>query len=233
MTKQSLSIEMRQAARLAEYGRPDQTYQWIEALTHELKTHLTTIVLGVDAMDRKSPYAARMKGAINSITDLLHRVTSEFSGERTPSGVCFQPCNIAQIVDTCIERCASPERIRLKGLNKKEAVIQSDAVLIAVVLNNLLDNALGYSPRRSVIDVSILRERSGISVTVKNDIAAGSRIEFQRIFEKYYRGHQSSGQPLGMGLGLFLARRFAEQIGASLRCTSKPTSVDFELWLPA
>ena len=74
LSKNTLTVEELEARLRDERSKVEQARHWIEALTHELKTHFTTIIFSIDAMDRKSPYAEKARGALDSITDVLHRV---------------------------------------------------------------------------------------------------------------------------------------------------------------
>jgi signal transduction histidine kinase len=233
ISKQTLTVEELEARLRAERSKIEQARHWIEALTHELKTHITTIIFSIDAMDRKNPYAERARGALDSITDVLQRVASEFSREAMVAQARIEPCKIVKILRTCIARCVFPERIHFKCSIAEDMVIQSDPVLIAVVVNNLLDNALSYSPELGGVNVFIGSKGQGVSVVVANDLEAGVAIEFERVFDKYYRGGQSPSRGSGMGVGLPLSRQIAALIGGELSCVPETTRVRFELWIPA
>jgi K+-sensing histidine kinase KdpD len=232
ISKSTLTVEELEARLRDERSKVEQARHWIEALTHELKTHFTTIIFSIDAMDRKSPYAEKARGALDSITDVLHRVASEFSGEAMVARARIEPCKIVKILRTCIARCVSPDRINFNCSIEEDVAIESDPVLVAVVVNNLLDNALSYSSRSGSVNVSIVSKGQGVSVIVANNLEAGTTFESERVFEKYCRGGLSPARGSGMGVGLPLSREIASLIGGALSCVPDTARVEFELWIP-
>ena len=232
ISKSTTTVEELEARLRDERSKVEHARHWIEALTHELKTHFTTIIFSLDAMDRKSPYADKARGALDSIMDVLHRVASDFSGEAMVARARIEPCRVVKVLRTCIARCVSPERISFNCSIAEDIAIQSDPVLLAVVVNNLLDNALSYSPVLGGVNVSIVGKGQGVSIIVANNLEAGTTIEPERVFEKYYRGHLSPARGTGIGLGLPLSRQIAALIGGALSCAPGTTRVEFELWIP-
>jgi signal transduction histidine kinase len=104
-----------------------------------------------------------------------------------------------------------------------------------VIFNNLLDNALKYSPHGSLINVAIVREHHPQGavqrVSVANQALAGPLPDAARLFQKYYRG-DAVQRISGSGLGLHLSRLLARRQGGDLQYEATALGITFTLVLP-
>jgi len=101
---------------------------------------------------------------------------------------------------------------------------KGDRIFTEVVLDNLLQNAVNYSPQGSRIDVSI-RDMDGRVVIGVADQGAGIPLDEQdKIFERFHRRHdQETGSGDGFGLGLYIARMLIEAQGGKIWVQSVPS----------
>jgi signal transduction histidine kinase len=139
------------------------------------------------------------------------------------------------------ERTASLHQVSLRTMTiSQPAEIESYTVLadpdrIAQVLDNLLDNAIRYSPPDGEVTVTISREADQVACRVAD---AGPGIPAQHlpfIFERFYRANQARGRTEGgSGLGLSIVRGLVLAHGGRTAASSiegQGTTVTF--WLPA
>ena len=112
--------------------------------------------------------------------------------------------------------------------------VETDRVLVAAVLDNLLSNAVKYSPRDKRIWVDVEPERDGVACRVRDEGPGLSPAEQERLFLPGVRlGTVPSGGEPSSGYGLAIAKRFADQLGGEIACTSLPgQGATFSLWLP-
>jgi signal transduction histidine kinase len=110
--------------------------------------------------------------------------------------------------------------------------VEVDADLIELVIRQLVDNALRYSPPASPLMVRAGRTPEGVVIRVR-DYGPGIAPEEQaRVFEKYYRGSTGS-KARGTGLGLAIAREIARAHGGEVWLeTTSPQGSEFCLSLP-
>jgi two-component system, OmpR family, heavy metal sensor histidine kinase CusS len=109
-----------------------------------------------------------------------------------------------------------------------------DVMLLRQLFNNLLNNAVRYSPPNGWVSVSAAALPEGVEVKFSNassEISAGARARF---FERFFRGDAAhNSQVEGSGLGLSLAREFARAHGGELTLEAGPLNeVTLRLWLP-
>jgi len=113
------------------------------------------------------------------------------------------------------------------------APVDADPGLIALVLRQLLDNALKYSSPSASIGISAERLDDNIIVHVFNDGPGIPSEELNAIFQKFYRGRDVRERIPGTGLGLTIAREIVATHGGKLTVNSQPGSgVRFSFTLP-
>jgi two-component system OmpR family sensor kinase len=100
------------------------------------------------------------------------------------------------------------------------ARVSGDADALAVLLGNLVDNALRHTPRGGRVDVAVRRDGTHAVLEVIDDGPGIPAAERDRVFDRFYRG--ADGDPSGSGLGLAIVRRIAERHGAEVRLEDGP-----------
>ena len=108
-----------------------------------------------------------------------------------------------------------------------------DPAIFPTVINNLLDNALKYSPAEATVVVRTRRDGSdAVALEVTNPTAGLSAAERELIFSRHYRAENSRGKP-GNGLGLYLVRRVVEAHRGEVSLdTSKNSELTFVVRIP-
>lgn len=112
--------------------------------------------------------------------------------------------------------------------------IRTDRVVVAAVLDNVLSNAVKYSPQGKRIWVRVLGQRNGAVCGVQDEGPGLSPDEQARLFQPGARVGPvpTAGEP-SVGYGLALARQFMEMLGGRIWCTStKGEGATFSFWLP-
>lgn len=91
--------------------------------------------------------------------------------------------------------------------------ISADPFLVRELLNNLIDNALNYTPSGGHITVRVLQNERRPTLEVEDDGCGIPDDEREKVFERFYRS--AGGNPEGCGLGLAIVREIAQGHGAS------------------
>jgi signal transduction histidine kinase len=111
----------------------------------------------------------------------------------------------------------------------------ADRQLVCVVLKNLLENALKYSPKDSVVSIQLGRkpwvDGEAVYVRVSNAPGEAGWPDAQRLFSKYYRS-AGSHHTTGSGLGLHLSKQMALYLGGDVLHLPDADLVRFEFCLP-
>jgi two-component system sensor histidine kinase BaeS len=110
----------------------------------------------------------------------------------------------------------------------------ADPRLIETVLDNFVSNAIRYTPSGGTVQIQPRRHRAAVVIAVRDTGSASPRSTW-RIFDRLYRADEARDRATGgSGLGLALARRAAQSLGARIEVHSQPGSgSEFRLILPA
>lgn len=184
--------------------------QFMAMLNHELKTPMAVLKM----MLAEHPVQRQAEAQIDTMTALLDRCLMadqlEHPGTR-PAQIQFAP---ASVISEAIARCQAPSRVVLTAVSAQ--VLESDPELYGVIVGNLLDNAIKYSPAGSTVEVSLTEERHVdrvlVRLAVDNETGRAGAPDPARVFSKYYRSEAALAIP-GTGLGLYLVRSLTDLLG--------------------
>lgn len=222
---QNLKIQVESERQESENHR-----QFINMLTHEIKTPLGIALISSGALKSDSPYMIRLQRALNDINAVVERTRMSDLVEYQRLQPHFEPTAPRELLFECIESSVAPERLKVFAGETPE--VRTDSGLLAIVINNLLDNALKYSPPESFVEVRLEAGADGVLLRVTNEVGPAGVPDADLLFSKYYRAPAAHSKS-GSGLGLYLSRQLAELSGAQLQYCAKPGAVEFTLCLPA
>jgi two-component system sensor histidine kinase KdpD len=213
----------------------------IQAVSHDLRTPIATIeqaldglesdVLALTAEDRAALLETiraehtRLKRLVENLLDLsrLQAGTAEAMPELWTAD---------ELVARALDEVGGSERVQV-GTRHDLPGVRVDAVQVERVLVNLLENALRLSPPGEAVHVRVSATRKELLIRVTDRGPGVPEAERERIFQPF---HRLGGQPdwRGAGLGLAIARGFAEANGGRLWLESREgQGASFVLALPA
>lgn len=211
--------------------------------SHELKTPITAIrgiaetILADDDMEYE--VQQRFIGKINTQSQRLSSLVSELmalsrleSGQDTQS---FLPVDLVestrQSVRAAEAKCQDkklsltlklPSRDEFKALNQEKLIVAGDNQAIRQLIDNVLDNAINYTPSGGEITVSLSMHKQNVTVAFHDSGVGISHQHQQRIFERFYRVDKARSRELGgTGLGLSIAKNIVELHGGSITIESQ------------
>ena len=118
--------------------------------------------------------------------------------------------------------------------NLEEAIVRSHGDLLKKAFENVIRNAVQYSPEGSVVDVSITTKAGDCLITIDDSGPGIPEPDLQRIFEPFYRVDMARQRETGgFGLGLSIARRAIDQHRGSIDATNKHPGLRITNQLPA
>ena len=176
---------------------------------HELRTPLAALQLQADILarsqseeEREQALQSLQKGigrASNLVAQLLTlaRLGPEYS--KLPVVIELRPL-VQQTLEDYFDLAAAKE-IDLGFLCQKPLFISGNADNLRIMIGNLIDNAIRYSPAKSVVDILLYKQGETVVFEVQDSAALIGEAEKSRLFERFYRG-SSSHQAAGSGLGL-------------------------------
>ncbi|WP_426292583.1 sensor histidine kinase [Dyadobacter endophyticus] len=120
------------------------------------------------------------------------------------------------------------------NFDAEEDVVAADEVHISNILNNLIDNAIKYSPEKLHLTINTKNENGGIAISITDKGIGMSREQQQRVFDTFYRVPTGNVHDVkGFGLGLSYVKKMVEAHEGTVRLQSKPgEGSTFTIWLP-
>lgn len=232
--------ELRQQAEQAtcraqsEHRRLEQQRQFMNMLTHELKTPLSVIQLRLQAPEPSARMQRLASDAVTDMNAIIDRCALSARVEEEALEIEFMAVDLCQLATELRAAWPGADRLQL-AIPKEPCPLHTDSRLLQVVLCNLIDNGLKYSPPGTPVSLTLaaqsLNGMPGWMVTVSNSVEAESQIELDRIFEKYYRG-KSARRVSGSGLGLYVVKGVVARLQGSVRFEREADILRCELWLP-
>lgn len=220
---------------------------FINNMTHEFKTPISTISLACQALsDKDIPRSNEMyNDYIHIIGDENHRL-GEMAEKILQTAILekgtlhlrSEEIDMHKLIADAIHKIAIQIEIRdgaiSKSLAAEHPTLKGDMVHLSNVIYNLLDNANKYSFRKPQITISTKDAESGISISVHDKGMGISKANQKRIFEKLYRVPTGDVHNVkGFGLGLSYVKFIVEKHGGSIQVESEPgKGSTFTLFLP-
>jgi signal transduction histidine kinase len=210
--------------------------EFISLVAHDLRTPLSTVTLGVTALERLPADAhgtdreARTLRAIAASARAMTRIVgdlldaSRLEARRlavAPERLDLGPL-LLRLVEWAPAEALRGHRVQLAPPGPLPPVL-ADPVRVEQVLANLLSNAGKYSPAQSTI---LLEARAGpeeVTLSVTNDGEGIAAPDLQRVFSRHFRTRSAQhGRAPGLGLGLYIARGLVEAQGGRIWAESEP-----------
>jgi signal transduction histidine kinase len=206
---------------LHEKEQKEQKAQFLSMLTHELKTPLAVIRLGLSQALPSKKSRGHMMQAIRDMTKVIDRCAILEKVDDTVE-VRLQKCNISSLLNDMLFSSIHSTRIKWIGPDR-EAVINTDPDWLKVILSNLLDNALKYSPDQTLVTIQVYQQSQTWCIAFTN-LTTEDSPDPDKLFDKYYRA-KSAHKHTGSGLGLYLVKCLVDKLNATIDYHVKPQLV--------
>jgi two-component system sensor histidine kinase KdpD len=212
----------------------------LESVSHELKTPLSAVQAGVDALARQTDSDERRQATLREVqlaVRRLHRVINNLLNmTRIESGI-IQPkldwCDVGELIHAAIELVGdsvSEHRI-LVDVDESLPMVKVDQPLLEQCLCNLLLNSASNSPRGTKIMIHGEIKGDQLILSVLDEGKGIRQQDLRRIFDAFYRGSEAS--PGGTGLGLAIVDGFVRAHGGTVRASNRDTGgAEFVITIP-
>ncbi|HSJ55019.1 MAG TPA: GAF domain-containing protein [Anaerolineae bacterium] len=231
------------------HQRVQEAHRWVDTsykvLTHQLRAEpafvsntLSTLLAGKlgELNDRQRDRLEKAQRRLEQHHELLNRL--HIYGRLKAGRLELQkaPVSLAAIVDRVVaetREMAYQAGVMVETHVATLAPLLLDEALMALVVDNLLHNAVKFAPKGSCVDVTTWADGRGVHLAV-DDTGPGIPVELrEKVFEEYFQV-RAEDAAMGTGLGLYIARRVAEMHGGRLAILDKDgPGARLELLLPA
>ncbi len=227
----------RAVRRQFKSGQDQQNFMM--AITHELKTPIAITKLNLETLLKRKLEDSQQQRLIqntiqeaNRLNALCNNMLLASQLEAGGHSVTKEEVDLSELTLSCVSdfKIRYPQRL-FKEEIAAEVYVMGDSVLLQMAINNLIDNALKYSPKESVITIVLRPQQKQVSLMIIDEGKGIDLMEKKKIFEKFYRiGNKATKEAKGTGLGLYLTRKIALQHGASIFVVDNtPTGSNFTI----
>ena len=216
----------------------------IANVSHDLRTPLASLQGYLEVLSRKDDQlteADRKKYVDVALrqSERLHKLISELfelsTLESRGTTLQFEPFSMTELIQDVTQKYhldASAKQLLLNSsIPNEPAFVSADIGLIQRVLENLIENAIKYTPPGGEIDISLLKSEEYVATHIDDSGQGIPKEDLPHIFKRFYRVDKHRSED-GTGLGLAIAKRILQLHNSSIDVASRPdagTRFSFQL----
>lgn len=202
---------------------------FIADAAHELRTPMmalriqTQLAQSADAEEERQEALAQVESGVTRLTHLAQQLMTLARLEPQVQAPVSQSVELSALCKSVIldqVRMAEAKYIDLGLVTQDKVEVPGDADMLRILLNNLVDNAIRYTPAHGTVDLAVRRKGNEVVLEVCDNGPGIPVAERAHVLERFYRGSNQNSP--GSGLGLSIVQRITERHGARLGLESGP-----------
>jgi two-component system phosphate regulon sensor histidine kinase PhoR len=228
-----VALAMEDISELQRLGRARRDL--VANVSHELRTPITSIRLLTDTLRRDfmngSEEGEALAGKINAEIESLEQMAQELLDlsmiESGRAEIRLIPVELGEIIRTSVSRFseqADRKSLTIEGQAPPHLAVLADPDQVGRVLNNLLHNAIKFTPAGGIIDIGVSLKDDWVQVSVTDTGPGIPEEDQQRVFERFYRADRAR-RGGGTGLGLAIAKHIVVAHGGEIWAENPPGQV--------
>lgn len=206
---------------------------FVANISHELKTPIGALSLLSEAVAGASEnpelvrhFAAKMGVTAHRLTELVQQIINLSRLQDANPLQEFELVSVSDAVNQAVSLCITNAESRRISMNidiQEEFRVFADREQFVMAIQNLVENAINYSPDNTKVNITVKGEREHVEVIVKDQGIGIAESELERIFERFYRVDPArSRETGGTGLGLSIVKHVAANHGGEVHVWSRP-----------
>jgi len=229
-----------------EYQIDKMKSEFISIASHQLRTPLTSVITNAHMLadgyvgqltEEQQAFIDNIvysSGRMHELISTLLNITRIEAGKVAVNPVPTDLLRLAEEINSELKPRMDQKNQKLEAKLKAHKPIVTDPLLLREVMANLLSNAVKYTPEGGKITVSLNEEKDHITYTVKDTGYGIPAADRRKIFTKFFRATNIvAKESVGTGLGLYMVKGIADNLGAKLWFESKENiGTSFHISLP-
>lgn len=204
---------------------------FVTTMIHELKRPISTLkmcvsAMGIDSMMRsgevRKEILAETRNALDNLSAYFSKLRDiTFNNvEQIPLNI--RSVNLRELFDSVASAAVIPsgKTVEIRNNIGGETEVSADRSHLFNILNNLVENAIKYSGRMVEITAEASVSNETVEIRISDNGSGISSGDLRHIFDRFYRGNATAGEPPGMGLGLTYVKLLTEAHGGSITVSS-------------
>lgn len=231
--RQALLIRAENEKMTEQYGEllevDREKSNFITVTSHQLRTPLTEIRWSLESLllkklDTDSHQA--IQKASNGINRLIGIVNDMMSAGTVAAVLEKSSFPLTPLIDTVVQELtnlANKKEVQVSfSRPPDEITLNGDREKIKLIVKNIIDNAIRYSPKKTV-EITVSTEGKNVNIKIKDTGEGIPPEEYDTIFKKFFRGKQALKlEPDGSGVGLYTAQSIAKKHDGKISFVSSP-----------
>ncbi|HMC85196.1 MAG TPA: ATP-binding protein [Chitinophagaceae bacterium] len=206
-----------------------QQQNFMMAITHELKTPIAIAKLNLETLHKHTLDQSKQQKLllatlqeVNRLNTLTNNILVSSQLEDGGYKLLKEELDLSLLTANCVQDFHSRFADRKMNSAVEEDIdISGDALLLQIMINNLLDNAVKYAPKESRINFSLYKNALGIFLKCADEGPGIADEEKNKVFDRFYRiGNEQVRKAKGTGLGLYLCKKIAADHNADISVTN-------------
>ena len=190
---------------------------FISSVSHELKSPLASIQLYLETLkyqkvssEEAKDFVETMLSDTERLSDLIDNILESSKSDPKSMQLQFAPVNIISFIQAIIaqhQKLFEDKECEIKLNFNEQMKVIIDGRAMRMVFNNLIANALRYSPASTVLVIEVRRDKKFCIIDFIDQGFGFDRKELKKVFKKFYRVQNQETQNIeGAGLGLYISR---------------------------
>lgn len=219
----------------------EQRREFVATISHELKSPITAVkgqiegmIYGIGAYKDTDKYLKKSFTKMEEMEHLVKEMLEVSRLERPDFNPTHQRVRLDKLVNSTIEKnefIIYDKRMDLQSDILENVEVSSDANLLGKVVQNVINNAIMYSPEEATIDIRLEDDVDQYILTVSNSGVQIDAKDLETLFDPFVRLDKSRNRNSGgSGLGLYIVKRFLGTLGHKFEMTSEDNKVQFAIY---
>lgn len=207
----------------------DKKDEFIAMTTHELKTPVTSLkgflqLLQIRTGENEQGrlFVERSIKQVDKLAMLINDLVDFSKLQAGKLGMHFESFDIKVLVEDCLELYTTnnthPFRLNTSG----SLEVQADRLRIEQVIDNLVSNAIKYSPQGGTIEITIEGNADAVEVKIKDEGIGIDNAVQDKLFSQFFRAVKPGYSIPGLGMGLYITKEIIERHGGTIGVESVP-----------
>jgi len=216
---------------------------FINNMTHEMKTPITIASAGLDALEHHIPLTERTdfylhtsKKQLHLLNDFVERILDAAVQDIPDFNLKKEKIDLHTLFDELIQSHSvlNKKTVSFRLTGQESAFIQADQLHLQTAFHNIIDNAIKYSNGTVEIHIDIAENNRDCTIKIRDNGMGIPQQYIKNIFEKFFRVPQGDAQSIkGFGLGLYYVSSIVKKHSGNISVHSKLRSgTEFIITLP-
>jgi PAS domain S-box-containing protein len=205
--------------------------RFVSMASHEFKTPLSSILSSINLLSKytttqeqpnRDKHIIRIERAVKHLNSILDEFLSAGKLEEGKIETKYSYFNWQELLDTITEenKTLTKKNQQISTHYKGDTMIFLDKSMLRHIINNILSNAIKFSPEGSTIFINAVRNHEVFKVSIKDEGMGISKNDQKYLFNIFFRTENVSNIE-GTGLGLYIVNKFTDLMGGTIELESE------------